>query len=178
MSGELTFTVFNTRMGWVGILTSDSGLVRTTLPLSTPDEVLTSLGPKAQEADRDVRRLLDPVKRLSDYFEGKRADFPDTLEFDGGTPFQQRVWEATRRIPYGETRSYAEIAREVGRPRAARAVGQALGENPLPIIVPCHRVIAGNGGLGGFGGGLEMKRELLRMEGALAAPRPRQIMPR
>ncbi|GAI87660.1 unnamed protein product, partial [marine sediment metagenome] len=73
-------------------------------------------------------------------------------------------WEETRLIPYGETRSYAWVAKQVGKPKAARAVGQAMGSNPLPIIIPCHRVITSNGKLGGFGGGLEMKRQLLSLE--------------
>jgi methylated-DNA-[protein]-cysteine S-methyltransferase len=78
------------------------------------------------------------------------------------------VWEITRLIPYGETRSYAWVAEQIGQPRAVRAVGQALGKNPLPIIIPCHRVITSNGKLGGFGGGLEMKKRLLSLEAATA----------
>ena len=159
-----SYTVFETRMGWIGITASDKGIIGTTLPRATPDEALTSLGVKADKSSYDVQRLLEPIKRLSDYFEGKRVEFPEKLILDGTTPFQQRVWEATRRIPYGETRTYGEIARAAGSPLAARAAGQALGANPFPIIVPCHRVVASDGGLGGFGGGLEMKKRLLEME--------------
>ena len=162
--GENSYTVFETRMGWIGIAGSDKGITGTTLPRATPDEALTSLGVKSEGASNDVRRLLEPIKRLSDYFEGKKVEFPEKLILDGTTPFQQRVWEATRRIPYGQTRTYGEIAREAGSPLAARAAGQALGANPFPIIVPCHRVVASDGGLGGFGGGLEMKKQLLEME--------------
>jgi len=160
-----SYTVFETKMGWIGIMASDRGITGTTLPRPTPEEALISLGSKVRGADKDVRRLLDPIKRLSDYFEGKKVEFPDVLELNGSTPFQRRVWEATRRIPYGETRTYGEMAREAGSPLAARAAGQALGANPFPIIVPCHRVVARDGGLGGFGGGLEMKEKLLKMEG-------------
>jgi methylated-DNA-[protein]-cysteine S-methyltransferase len=166
---ELRYAVFETKMGWVGILASDTGLVRTTLPSSTPAEATAGLGPAAGKAANDVRRLLEPIRRLSDYFDGQRVEFPDKPVYERSTPFQQRVWEATRRIPYGETRTYGQIAREAGSPGAARAVGQALGENPLPILVPCHRVIGSDGGLTGFGGGLEMKQRLLELEAIAAA---------
>lgn len=161
---RMAYAVFETKMGWVGILGSEKALVRTTLPHGTPEEALADLGPEALEAEKDVKSLLGPIKRLSDYFDGRRVEFSDTLEYDGSTPFRQRVWEATRRIPYGRTRTYGEIAKEAGSPGAARAVGQAMAENPLPIFVPCHRVIGSNGSLTGFGGGLEMKEKLLRME--------------
>ena len=169
----MTYAIFDTDKGWVGILASVSGLVRTTLPWPTPDEALADLGLKAGGIDPDILRLRDPIDRIRAYFQGKEIEFPDVLDYESSTPFQKRVWEATRRIPYGDTRSYADIAREVGVPLAARAVGRALSANPLPIVVPCHRVIASNGGLGGFGGGLKMKGELLKMEGASTASRPR-----
>ena len=104
------------------------------------------------------------MMRLKDYFNGNRVDFPDKLNLSGATPFQREVWQAARRIPYGETRSYAWVAGQMRKPEAARAVGQALGRNLLPVIIPCHRVIASNGGAGGFSGGLEMKRFLLNLE--------------
>ena len=91
-------------------------------------------------------------------------DFNDKLDTAVGTVFQRSVWEAVSLIPYGETWSYAWVAWQIGRPKALRAVGQALGRNPRPVIVPCHRVVAGNGGLGGFSGGVEMKRYLLSLE--------------
>jgi len=98
------------------------------------------------------------------YFTGQRVDFPDRLDLSGATPFQRGVWQAARLIPYGETRSYAWVAGQIGKPKAARAVGQALGRNPLPLIVPCHRVLAADGGIGGFSGGVEMKKYLLAHE--------------
>ena len=103
------------------------------------------------------------IERLRLYFDGKKVSFSDRLDLDG-TVFQREVWEATRAIPYGETRSYGWVARQIQKPDAARAVGQALGRNPLLVIVPCHRVLASNGELCGFGGGLDMKRYLLRLE--------------
>lgn len=101
--------------------------------------------------------------QLAEYFAGERTAFHLPLVMDG-TPFQQRVWAALREIPYGETRSYGELARRVGRPEAARAVGLANGRNPISVIVPCHRVIGADGSLTGFGGGIERKRTLLALE--------------
>jgi methylated-DNA-[protein]-cysteine S-methyltransferase len=102
--------------------------------------------------------------QLEEYFAGKRRRFELPLLL-GGTAFQRSVWSALASIPYGETWSYAELAAAVGRPTAYRAVGQANGVNPIPIILPCHRVVASGGGLGGYGGGLAMKRALLALEG-------------
>ncbi|HZF24676.1 MAG TPA: methylated-DNA--[protein]-cysteine S-methyltransferase [Steroidobacteraceae bacterium] len=104
-------------------------------------------------------------RQLREYFAGRRRAFDLGLMMPG-TPFQCAVWSALRAIPYGETISYAELARRLGRPRAVRAVGSANGANPLPIVVPCHRVIGSDGSLTGFGGGLELKRSLLALEGA------------
>ena len=164
----LVYSVFRTGMGWVGVLASDEGLLRTTLPCATPEDARADLGPDVQSAREVTARLADVVNRIRGYFEGRAVSFSDALVLNG-TPFQQRVWQATRLIPYGETRTYSEIAGQVGSPGAARAVGQALGANPFPIIVPCHRVIASGGGLGGFGGGLVMKATLLNLERGLAS---------
>jgi methylated-DNA-[protein]-cysteine S-methyltransferase len=111
----------------------------------------------------------ETIGRFQAYFSGHKMDFPDKLDISEATPFQSRVWQAARLIPYGETRSYAWVAGQIGKPQAARAVGQALGRNPLPVIIPCHRVLAADGGLGGFGGGMETKKFLLSLEGAITA---------
>jgi methylated-DNA-[protein]-cysteine S-methyltransferase len=105
-------------------------------------------------------------EQLAEYFAGSRTAFDLPLA-PAGTAFQRRVWDALRTIPYGATLSYSELARRLGDPRATRAVGAANGKNPIPIIVPCHRVIGARGALTGFGGGLERKRWLLEHEGAL-----------
>jgi AraC family transcriptional regulator of adaptative response/methylated-DNA-[protein]-cysteine methyltransferase len=110
--------------------------------------------------------LLDALRRqLDEYFAGERRDFDLPLSYPG-TPFQLRVWDALRSIPYGETRTYAEMARQIGAPGAARAVGHANGLNRIAIVIPCHRVVAAGGGLGGYGGGLWRKLRLLENEGA------------
>ena len=123
--------------------------------------------PESGDCRRDDAHPLvaEARRQLVDYFQRKRRDFDLPLEPDG-TEFQLRVWNALRAIPYGETRSYAAIARQIGAPRSVRAVGAANGRNPLPIVVPCHRVIGSNGRLVGFGGGLRVKRLLLDIEAA------------
>jgi methylated-DNA-[protein]-cysteine S-methyltransferase len=107
--------------------------------------------------------MHETIRQLQDYFAGDLKSFDVPLEIVG-TDFQQRVWRALRTIPYGQTRSYSQIAAQIGAPRAVRAVGAANGRNPIPIIVPCHRVIGASGSLVGFGGGLEWKRLLLDLE--------------
>ena len=111
----------------------------------------------------DLRLLREPIRQLQEYFAGKREDFDLPLA-PQGTPFQQKVWKHLRQIPYGETISYGELARRVGNPNASRAVGLANGSNPIPIIIPCHRVIGSNGKLTGYGGGLPIKEKLLALE--------------
>ena len=109
------------------------------------------------------RKLATARRQLREYFAGKRREFDLPLHLSG-TEFQVSVLKALREIPYGETVSYGEIARRIGRPKAVRAVGAANGRNPLPIVVPCHRVIGSTGDLTGFGGGLDTKEALLRLE--------------
>ena len=107
------------------------------------------------------------ARQLEEYFAGRRRRFDLQLDLRG-TDFQKRCWRELLKIPYGETRSYADIARAIGNPAAVRAVGLANGQNPIAIIVPCHRVIGSDGSLTGYGGGLETKRKLLELEGALS----------
>jgi methylated-DNA-[protein]-cysteine S-methyltransferase len=114
-------------------------------------------------ADEVLERAAE---QLEEYFAGRRKDFDLPLA-PGGTAFQQTVWNALSTIPWGTLRSYADIARTIDKPKAVRAVGAANGRNPLPIVVPCHRVIGSNGSLTGFAGGLDIKRQLLELEGSL-----------
>jgi O-6-methylguanine DNA methyltransferase len=110
--------------------------------------------------DKKNKNVLDQLKR---YLKGELRRFDCKLDFRG-TPFQKKVWSALAKIPYGQTRSYGDIARAIGRPKAFRAVGSANGRNSIPLIIPCHRVIASDGGLGGFGHGLKAKKQLLDFE--------------
>jgi methylated-DNA-[protein]-cysteine S-methyltransferase len=164
MNNELYYTVFKTAAGWVGLLGLKSGLRRTTLPEQSESAVREIFRDSLKNAVESPQHFTDLVERFQAYFNGYRVEFPAELDFTGATRFQQSVWQAARLIPYGQTRSYGWVAAKAGNPEAARAAGQALGKNPLPIIVPCHRVLAANGGLGGFSWGLNMKRFLLRLE--------------
>ncbi len=151
-------------MGWVGMLSGLKGLLATTLPQGSADDANHQLGSRAKRAVLSEEAFSGLTERLKSYFSGGRVDFSDKLDLSVVTDFQAKVYETSQLIPYGETRSYGWVAAQMNNPGAARAVGQALGRNPLPIIVPCHRVVADDGGLGGFTGGLETKRRLLNME--------------
>jgi len=165
MTQQLNYIIFNTDMGWLGILSSIKGLLRTTLPQPSVHEVRQLLGNNINYATWSPHLFKDLMERLKVYFGGYRTTFPDSrLDLSRATHFQREVWEITRLIPYGETRSYTWVAEQIKRPKAMRAVGQALSKNPLPIIVPCHRVVASGGKLGGFSGGVKMKRYLLSLE--------------
>lgn len=165
MNGELKYITFNTSMGWIGLLASVKGLLTITLPQPSAEDAYRLLGSRTNQANRSLSEFIDLVERLKAYFGGNKVTFPDKLDLSEATPFQRQVREAVRLIHYGEARSYQWVAEQIGRPKAARAVGQTLGSNPLPVIVPCHRVIASSGKLGGFSGGLEMKKRLLLLEG-------------
>jgi methylated-DNA-[protein]-cysteine S-methyltransferase len=132
----------------------------------------SGLHPMRPDADWATSRepFETAIAQLREYFQGRRRRFELPLA-PAGTDFQRRVWRALAAIPYGKTMSYGELAHRIGNPRASRAVGLANGANPLPIIVPCHRVIGANGSLTGFGGGLPIKRALLALENALPGTR-------
>ena len=166
MTHESYYIIFDTAAGWLGILGSPGGLLGTTLPQRSTQTARQMLGHDISRATEAPHLFHDLMQRFRAYFDGKIIAFPDRLEISAATPFQRSVWEAARLIPYGETRSYGWIAQQIGNPKSGRAVGQALGKNPLPIIVPCHRVLAGDGRLGGFTGGIETKQQLLRLEGS------------
>ena len=135
------------------------------LLLCADADALTEIRFDAKKVRTDASPVLEQAEReLKEYFAGERKVFsvPVCLK---GTPFQMRVWNALRGIPYGETVSYGEVAHRIGNPRACRAVGMANHRNPIPIVIPCHRVIGADGGMTGYGGGLEIKRRLLELEG-------------
>ncbi len=156
--------IFPTAFGYIGIAATEKGLTAITLPCETEDEAAISLGEKTGKSDIDPELLPDLVDRITKYFHGEKVSFADEVDLTSASEFQKKVWQAARLIPYGETRSYLWVATKAGNSRASRAAGRALGRNPLPIIIPCHRVIAGNGGMGGFTGGIEIKMRLLALE--------------
>ena len=158
-------TTMQTPIGELVLVASDSGLREIRLPLGTRPA-------RRADDDADTPVLAETRRQLDEYFRGERRDFDLPLDVDG-SPFQREVWDALVRIPYGATESYGQLAERVGRPGAARAVGGANGRNPLPIVVPCHRVIGASGALTGYGGpsqeGIAMKRWLIDHETAAAA---------
>jgi methylated-DNA-[protein]-cysteine S-methyltransferase len=147
-------------VGELKLVASDHGL--SAILWENDDPARVRLGPLVEDVDHPI--LIEAERQIDEYFAGGRKAFTVPLDFHG-TEFQRSVWAALLAIPYGETRSYAEIARAVGRPTAFRAVGAANGRNPISIIAPCHRVIGTNGALTGFAGGLKAKELLLGLEG-------------
>ncbi len=166
MTRESSYIIFNVDVGWLGILGSAKGLLSTTLPQHSAQEARRLLGDSVNQATWSPHSFEGLMGRLRIYFGGHKVTFPDELDLSQATPFQREVWEVTALIPYGETRSYTWVAGQMGKPGAMRAVGQALGRNPLPVIIPCHRVLTNDGKLGGFSGGVEVKRYLLSLETA------------
>ena len=159
---------FDTPIGILRLVGDERHLERVDLPNAA------TRAPAAawRETRRALPGALDAAKRqLAEYFDGTRRDFDLPLAPDG-TPFQRRVWDELRRIAYGETIAYGELARRIGQPTASRAVGAANGRNPLAIVVPCHRVIGADGTLTGYGGGLPVKQALLALERRVAGPSP------
>ncbi len=164
-----TATVYTARVdspiGGLQLASTEHGLAHLALPRAGGRGLagwLTRFAPGARrEAAFAPNR--DAIRQILEYLEGKRTQFELPLDLRG-TPFQCAVWTALLEIPYGQTRSYGDVASALGRPGAMRAVGSANGANPVPLIVPCHRVIAAGGKLGGYGGGVDLKRRLLAME--------------
>jgi len=156
-SGQLSYGYFDSPLGPLLIAGDADGLHR----VGFPSEACTRRPPDRWR--RDDARFAEAFRQLEAYFAGRRTRFDLTLRF-AGTPFQNAVWAALCDIPFGETISYGALAVRIGRPTASRAVGGANGANPLPILVPCHRVIGSDRSLTGFGGGIEIKRFLLDHE--------------
>ncbi len=158
---DLAVMSLETPIGDLRLAASEDGLVAVVFPNEKKKRAFAETrGPGAARAHLDRAATA-----LKEYFAGKRSDFSDIDLAPRGTEFQLRVWRALQKIPFGATKSYAEIARAIGNPNAMRAVGLANGKNPLPIVVPCHRVIGADGSLTGFGGGLPTKKWLLAHEG-------------
>lgn len=163
---------FPSPWGPLRLLATEQGLCRVVLPGETGLERWVARFLPGAVAVEGSPLLDEAAAQLQDYLDGKARSFALPLVLHG-TPFQQAVWLTLTQIPYGQAWSYRQVAAAVGRPRAVRAVGAASAANPLPIIIPCHRVVQADGRLGGYGGGLGMKRDLLRLEGWSGSP-PRE----
>lgn len=157
--GALRYKPMPSPVGTLRLVASDEGMVAILWENDRPNRV--PVAAEAEEGDNAV--LQEAQRQLASYFAGASQAFDLPLDFRG-TDFQRQVWSALLDIPFGQTRSYSEIARSIGRPMAYRAVGAANGRNPISIVAPCHRVIGHNGGLTGFAGGIEAKRFLLELE--------------
>lgn len=166
--------VFRTPWGWMGISETTKGIDSVVLPKALRQAVLSELGLSSLELleGEASSRLREAKVQLAGYLAGTRRSFDLPLDLFRGTTFQQKVWQTIRGIPYGRLQSYQWVAHRVGGRQYARAVGNALGANPMPIVIPCHRIVAQDASLGGFSGGLPTKRKLLTLEGTLGGLRP------
>ena len=169
----LQYAIMNSEIGPLFLAASSQGLVALEFDVRSPGQQSIRPNPRDLRAEGEgfafeesARPMRAYVVQLEEYFVGKRRAFDFPLDLRG-TDFQVACWQALLAIPYGETRTYADIARAVGKPNAFRAVGMANNRNPIAIVVPCHRVIASDGTLCGYGGGLHIKKKLLELEGAL-----------
>ncbi|HEX2358362.1 MAG TPA: methylated-DNA--[protein]-cysteine S-methyltransferase [Solirubrobacterales bacterium] len=167
---EVAYATADSPFGRLLLAATDRGIVKVGLPNQDVDEVLSRLAAEVSPRVLEAPRRLDRARReLDDYFEGKLTAFDLPVDWRLSRGFADKVLHAVARIPYGETLSYGEVAAQAGNPRAFRAAGTACGINPVPLIVPCHRVIQVGGKPGNYGGGPEMKRALLELEGSLRA---------
>jgi methylated-DNA-[protein]-cysteine S-methyltransferase len=165
---DVAYATADSPFGTLLLATTRRGLVRVGLPNQNADELLVDLATRVSPRVLEAPAQLDEARRELDlYFEGKLTDFDLPLDWQLSKDFRRKVLRAIARIPYGQTRSYTQMATSAGNERAVRAAGSACGTNPIPLVVPCHRVLRSGGELGGYGGGLPMKQALLQLEGVL-----------
>ena len=163
---DVAYAMSDSPFGPLLLAATPKGLVKLSLPGHDPEEALEDLAARISPRVLEAPARLDEARRELDlYFEGKLTKFDLPLDWQLSGNFRRRALRTIDRIPYGKTRSYTEIARSAGNERAVRAAGTACGANPIPIVVPCHRVLRTSGALGGYGGGLPMKEALLELEG-------------
>ena len=168
---DVAYAEVDSPLGRLTVASTPRGLVRVAYPVSSQEAVLVELADRVSPRVLEAPGRLDAVRReLDEYFEGRRRDFELPLDWSLTRGFFRRVLRATAGIGYGEVSTYTDVATEAGSPRAVRAAGNALASNPIPVVVPCHRVLRTGGALGGYGGGLERKEFLLRLEDATHEP--------
>lgn len=166
---DVAYATADSPFGTLLLASTPRGLVRVGLPNQDADELLRDLAARVSPRVLDAPARLDDVRRQLDrYFGGDLREFDVPLDWQLTDGFRARVQRAIAEIPYGQTRSYTEVAASAGNERAVRAAGSACGSNPIPIVVPCHRVLRSGGALGGYGGGLPMKEALLKLEKSLS----------
>ncbi len=162
----LAYSLFVTGWGWMGVVGSDEGVRQVVLPQSSAYHVHRIMRNDNGGLQDGTARFTDLCRRLKKFIGGEKVSFDDKLDTSKVTPFQLQVWEATRSIPWGETRTYGWVAEQVGRLGHCRAGGRGLAANPWPLMIPCHRVVGKSGCLTGYRGGLPLKQHLLDMERA------------
>lgn len=169
-SQRVAYTTIESPIGELFLAATGTGVVRIAFETASWDSVLAELKRKVGSPQEDPRALAGAITELNEYFAGERREFTVAIDMQLAHGFRHTALNRLREIPYGETESYAEVAEAAGSPRAMRAVGSACANNPIPLIIPCHRVVRSDGSLGGYGGGLHIKEDLLALERkALAA---------
>jgi methylated-DNA-[protein]-cysteine S-methyltransferase len=166
---DVAYAEVDSPIGRLLLAATPKGLVRIGFGTENHEAMLEDIAHRLSPRVLEAPERLDRVRReLDEYFAGRRHDFSTPLDWSLSTGFRQRVLKAIAAIPFGEVRTYKEMAKAAGNPAAVRAAGSACGSNPIPLVVPCHRVLRTGGGLGGYGGGLDLKRRLLTLEGVLS----------
>jgi methylated-DNA-[protein]-cysteine S-methyltransferase len=161
---KLFYTVLDTKIGRILVTRTDKGLSNLLFHQPTWGRFFEELKKKDVVLVKSEAKFSGLKKQLNQYLSGKKIRFSEKLDLSSGTPFQQKVWKKMLKVPFGKTVSYKKLASMIGSPKKARAVGNACATNPVSLIVPCHRIIKSDGGLGGYGGGIELKKRLLKLE--------------
>ena len=163
---DIIHTTFKTSFGWCGLIKGKKGLKRILLPEKRRKEVILKIKVLCPVSVCSKDGFEKEIRAIGAYFRGENKKLPLLLDFSGSTNFQRMVWSETAKIPYGKTRTYQFIAEKIGKKDSARAVGNALGKNPFPLVIPCHRVLRADGKMGGFtaAGGIGLKEKLLKLE--------------
>ena len=163
---KIDYAMWRSPVGNILVAAAEGTVIRIMLPAENRKNPIKSLQKNFSEIPcvENPSKLKNIIQELDAYFQNDRKTFTQNLAFVNGTKFQKSVWKTLAQVPYGETRTYGDIARKIGKPKAFRAVGGANNANPIPIMIPCHRIIGADGSLVGFGGGLEMKARLLQLE--------------
>lgn len=159
--------VFKTGIGWCGVVSSKKGILRIVIGYSSPERVIKKIRAEFGRGITETPAKGSIADKITRYFSGEKVSFNCVLDWSSLSSFQQKVLKVAKKVPYGAVESYGCLARKAGCPKGSRAVGRALARNPFPLVVPCHRIVRGDGGLGGFsaGGGTPLKKKLLKLEG-------------
>ena len=162
-----SYSIFNTRIGWCGVVSSRNGILGVLIGYPSRGKILGKIQAKFGRSVVKAPAEGDVVEKIKRYFSGEKVSLKCAVDFSSLSPFQRKVFKAAMEIPYGAVESYGSLAKKAGCPGSSRAVGGALARNPFPLVVPCHRIVRGDGNMGGFSavGGIALKKKLLSLEG-------------